>query len=220
MYTPLQNIPLKDLLKKPIMIDANIFMVGIENRHCDSNFSFNKIKELYIIPLLESFSNIIIHKMVYDELDNDCKNLIDQSENVSIVSEDDLYGKDPQYTTIFNKISGHERLRYSRNSSKDRGEVYSLAYAAFYEINFFSSKEIMVDQIAKEIEELQNITIITFDIILLRAWIYHNLENIPQKSINKALKSIYKRHCEDVIKRHKLPATFSGYILACQEYLQ
>lgn len=217
MYTPLKNLPLKELLGKSIMFDANILMVGIENRNSDLNCSFDNMKELYIIPLLNSFSNIIIHEKVYNELDDRCKKLIDEYQNVSIVYEDDLYGKDPQYTTIFNSIADHERLQYSRSDSKNRGEVYSLAYAAFHKINCFSSKEIMVDEIAKEIKELKNIQIITFDIIVLLALIYHNNNNIT--SYNRALKSVYKKYCEDVIKRHKLPTTLFEYLKVCKEYL-
>ena len=37
MISPLQRISLKQLLKQPIMFDANIFMVGIENSVSDPN---------------------------------------------------------------------------------------------------------------------------------------------------------------------------------------
>jgi len=30
MFTPLENTPLKELLDKPILFDANVFMVGIK----------------------------------------------------------------------------------------------------------------------------------------------------------------------------------------------
>lgn len=32
MITPLKRTPLHDLLNKPVLFDANIFMVGIEDR--------------------------------------------------------------------------------------------------------------------------------------------------------------------------------------------
>ena len=152
MNSPLERTPLKSLLKQPIMFDANIFMVGIKNRTSDPNCSFENMKKLYMIPVMESFQDIIIHEMVYWELDDEARTLIDSyvGKNVSIVSEGNLYGMDPQYTMIFNEISAHDRVMYNRGNSKDRGEVYSLAYAAYNKINFFSSKEIMVDQIASE----------------------------------------------------------------------
>jgi len=220
MISPLQRISLKQLLKQPIMFDANIFMVGIENRISDPNCSFNNMKTLYMIPLLESFQQIIMHEMVYKELDDDSRALVDsyKGKNVTIVSENNLYGKDPEYTTIFNKISRHEQVLYSRGNSKDRGEVYSLSYAAYNKINYFSSKEIMVDEIASDLDILKDIEIITFDIIVLLAYIYYMSRD--DNSNNKALKSIYKKYCEDVIKRHKLPTTLKEYFLASAEYLK
>lgn len=219
MYTPLKKISLKELCSKPIMFDANILMVGIEDRPRNPNCSFDNMKNLYMIPLFNCFENIILHEKVYNELDTECKQLVDtyKNQNVTIVSEADLYGKDPQYTTIFNNIANHDRVQYMRPNSKDCGEVFSLAYASFYGINYFSSKEIMVDDIAKDLKELEKIHIITFDIIVLLAFIYFNSNIITTN--NKALKSVYKRYCEDVIKRHKLPHTLSEYIKVSQDYL-
>lgn len=129
MITPLKKTALHDLLNKPILFDANIFMVGIS----------------------------------------------------------------------------------------DRGEVFSLAYAAYHNMNYFCSKEIMVDNVARELEELKDVDIITFDIILLQAYVYYAQRN--DNSNSKGLKSIYKKYCADVIKRHGLPATLGEYIKASQDYL-
>ena len=46
-----------------------------------------------------------------------------------------LYGTDPKYTTIFNNIARHELVKYERGRSKNRGEVFSLAYAAYHNMN-------------------------------------------------------------------------------------
>ena len=219
MYTSLKGISLKELHKKPIMLDANILMVGIEDRAKDPNCSFENMKNLYIIPLFACFSNILIHEKVYNELDAECRQLVDSytDHNITIVCEGDLYGVDPQYTTIFNNISKHDLVKYRRPSSKDCGEVFSLAYASYHGINYFSSKEIMVDNIAREIKELEDILIITFDIVVLNALLYYNSQGITTH--NKALKSIYKKYCEDVIKRHKLPSTLIEYLQQSKKYL-
>lgn len=219
MISPLKKISLANLCQKPIMFDANIFMIGINDRSSDPNCSFENIKSLFLIPVFESFSNIIIHEMVYNELDEITKAFVKKyiGKNVEIVDEGDLYGTDPQYTTIFNDISQHERVRYIRGNSKDRGEVYSLAYAAFYNINYFSSKEIMVDDIACDLAVLENIDIITFDVIVLLAYLYYMLKG--NTGNNKALKSAYKKYCEDVIKRHKLPGTLVEYVKASSQYI-
>lgn len=215
------NISLKKLCQQPVMFDANIFMVGIENRSSDPNCSFNNMKNLYLIPLFESFSQIYIHQMVYIELDDDSRTLVDSYKNKNVTIVDEIpgsYGTDPQYTTIFNNIANHKRVQYERGKSKDRGEVYSLAYAAYNGINYFSSKEIMVDVIAEDIDDLKNIEIITFDVIVLLSYIYYNSEGNNEH--NKALKSIYKRFCEDVIKRHKLPPTLVDYVRVSKDYLE
>lgn len=219
MYTPLEEVSLKDLCQRPIMFDANIFMIGIEEENSNPDCSFENMKENYLIPLFESFNEIIIHEMVYNELDPKRKTFVDsyKERNVKIVSEGELYGKDPQYTTIFNNIAEHERVRYGRGTSKDRGEVYSLAYAAFNKINYFSSKEIMVDDIAKDLDDLQDIQVITFDVIVVLAYVYYSLKD--DNTHNRALKAMYKRYCEDVIRRHKLPSTLKGYLEQCIQYI-
>ena len=202
MFTPLEKTALHDLLKKPILFDANIFMVGISDRISDKNCSFDNMKKLYIEPLFDSFSDIYIHEEVYNELDNESKSFVDSylGNNVTIVNENGLYGSDPVYTTIFNNISKHELVNYERGNSKDRGEVFSLAYAAYHNMNYFCSKEIMVDNVARELDDLKDIDIITFDIIVLQAYVYYAQRNDNTNS--KGLKSMYKKYCADVIKRH------------------
>lgn len=101
MITPLKKTALHDLLNKPILFDANIFMVGISERVSDQNCSFENMKQLYIKPLFESFTDIYIHEEVYKELDEDARAFVDmyKDKNVTIVKEYGLYGTDPQYTT-------------------------------------------------------------------------------------------------------------------------
>lgn len=219
MFTPLKKTALHDLLNEPILFDANIFMVGISERNSDKNSSFENMKKLYIEPLFESFKDIYIHNEVYKELDDKARNLVDgyKDRNITIVQADGLYGTDPVYTTIFNNIANHELVNYKMGSSKDRGEVYSLAYAAYHNMNYFCSKEIMVDNVARELAELKDVDIITFDVVLLQAYVYYAQRN--DNTHSKGLKSMYKKYCADVIKRHKLPATLSEYIRESQDYL-
>lgn len=219
MFTPLKKTALHDLLNKPVLFDANIFMVGISDRNSDKNSSFENMKKLYIEPLFESFKDIYIHNEVYKELDDKARNLVDgyKDRNITIVQADELYGTDPLYTTIFNNIANHELVNYKMGSSKDRGEVYSLAYAAYHNMNYFCSKEIMVDNVARELAELKDVDIITFDVVLLQAYVYYAQRN--DNTHSKGLKSMYKKYCADVIKRHKLPATLSEYIRESQDYL-
>lgn len=208
-----------DLLNKPILFDANIFMVGISDRISDKNCSFESMEQLYIRPLFESFTDIYIHNEVYRELDEDAKCFVDtyKGKNVTIVDESGLYGTDPRYTTIFNNIANHELVKYVRGYSKNRGEVYSLAYAAYHNMNYFCSKEIMVDNVARELEDLKDVDIITFDVILLVSFVYYAKQG--DKSHSKGLKAAYKKYCADVIRRHGLPGTFGEYIKASKALL-
>lgn len=219
MFTPLEKTPLKELLTKPVLFDANIFMVGIEERFSNRDYSFPRMTDVYIQPLFECFTDVSIHQEVYSELDDEAKAFVNQyiGKNVTIVDEDGLYGADPIYTTIFNQIASHELVNYTRGQSKNRGEVYSLAYAAYHNMNYFCSKEIMVDIVTHELKVLENIDVITFDVILLMAYVYY--ARIGDNTYTKALKSLYKKYCADVIKRHRLPPTLSGYIMECQNYL-
>lgn len=219
MVTPLMKTNLSSLFNQPIMFDANIFMVGIEDRAVDKFCSFDNIRVVYLDAILSCFKDIYIHQEVYNELDDECRSYLDNyvGKNITIVSEGDLYESDPKYNDIFNKIANHDLVRYVRGNSKDRGEVYSLAYAAYNGINYFSSREIMVDIVAQDIEELENVDILTFDVIILTAYYFHYKNGI--KDYNIALKSFYKKYCSDVIKRHKLPKTFSEYITEVQKYI-
>lgn len=65
MITPLKKTALHDLLNKPVLFDANIFMVGISDRVSDKNCSFENMKKLYIEPLFESLyskSNLFLYR--------------------------------------------------------------------------------------------------------------------------------------------------------------
>lgn len=163
MITPLKKTALHDLFHKPVLFDANIFMVGISDRISDKNCSFENMKKMFIQPLLESFTDVYIHEEVYRELDEESR------------------------------------------------------ITAYHNMNYFCSKEIMVDNVAHELEDLKDVDIITFDIILLSAYVYYAEKN--DNSNSKGLKSMYKKYCADVIKRHKLPSTLREYILANQDYL-
>lgn len=93
MFTPLKDTPLHELINRPVLFDANIFMVGISDRTSDKNCSFENMIQLYIKPLFESFTDIYIHEEVYKELDEDARNFVDsyKGKNVKIVTEGTLY---------------------------------------------------------------------------------------------------------------------------------
>ncbi len=220
MDTLLQKIPLHDLIAAPILFDTNIFMVGIEERNSKKEYSFENMRRLYLQPMMNMFDDIQIHEEVYKELDPDAKIFLDpylNSNTVKMVGEGGLYGKDPLYTSIFNKIAKHELVNYSRCQSKNRGEVYSLAYVAYHNLNYVCSRDIMVDNVVRELSTLCSVDVVTFDIIVLAAYVYY--ARLGDNTYSKGLKAIYKRHCKDVIRRHGIPSTLGEYVKACQDCL-
>ena len=68
MYTPLKKTALHDLLNKPILFDANIFMVGISERTSDKNCSFENIKRLYIKPLFSNSATYLSNVLLFQPL--------------------------------------------------------------------------------------------------------------------------------------------------------
>ena len=80
-----------------------------------------------------------------------------------IVGENGLHGIDPIYTTIFNKIADHELFNYRRGESLNRGDVYSLAYAALNGIPFLTIRDGAMIKVIQEITELNNLEVFGFE---------------------------------------------------------
>lgn len=180
--------------------EAFRFMVGIEDRLSDKYCSFEHIKSVLLIPLLESFQHILINRTVYDALDS--------------VDISGLYGRDPIYTDIYNKVDNHDLFRYKEKSKDHLGEISSLAYAAYIGISYFCSKDASVDLITQELALLKNVTVITMDSVFLCARLYHNQQG-SMAEYKLDLKSMYKKYCSDVIKRKQLPHTLNKYVEMC-----
>jgi len=194
----------------PIIIDACILMVGIEKQDTHKEYCFDKMKECYIKPLFEYFEKIKIHEMVWIELDDRRRDFISSyiSKNVEIVCENGMYGKDPLYTTIFNEIAEHELFNFRRGQSKNRGDVFSLAYAAYHKIPFFSTKDTAIIDVVQDISHLKNLEIIGFEYVLTLGYLF----NESSSELNKRLSSLYKSQCGPLIKRKLLPATFNKFL--------
>ena len=207
---------LGQIYKRPVLFDANIFMVGIENRSGDKYCSFEHIKSVLLIPLLESFEDILIDKAVYDELDRNSRDLVDGYSNTNVKIDDisALYGADPIYTDIYNNIDTHALFRNKEKSKDHLGEIRSLAYAAHKGISYFCSKDASVDLIAQELALLKGVTIITMDSIFLCARLYHEQKGSIEEH-KPHLKSMYKKYCSDVIRRKQLPQTLNKYVEMC-----
>lgn len=193
----------------PIIIDTCIFMVGIDKRHTDSNYSLERMREIWIDDILSYFEKILLHEVVYNELDSDTKKVIDEyiDKNVEIVSDKDLFNLDPEFMRIYDEIRNHELMYAPFSKTKNQGEIHSLAYACYYGIPYFSSRDSDACDVCNEIEELNNITIIGFEELLAIAY-----KTGTDKEKRKALKSLYKEICAPKIRQGSIPCTLIDFL--------
>ena len=205
---------LRESKASPVMLDACVLMVGINKQNSDYNYCFENMMRTHLKPLFDYFENIKIHEIVFSELDGARRDFIHEylDKNVEIVGEANLYGRDPVYTNIFNSIASHDLFNYKRGESRNKGDVYSLAYAAHHGIPFFSTRDGSIMRILEEISELKEVELIGFEYILTIAYLYGE----RSKDIYTTLKALYKYACLPAIKYGKIPPTFSEFLKALQ----
>ena len=193
----------------PIIIDTCIFMVGIEKRQTDPTYSLDNMKKNWMDDALSYFENIKLHEVVYKELDSDTKIVIDEhiSKNIEIVSDKDLFDKDPEFMRIFNEIHDHPLMYAPFSKTKNQGEVRSLAYACYYGIPYFSSKDSDACDVCNEIEDLKDIVVVGFETILGIAY-----KAGGNKEKRKALKALYKEFCALKIRQGVIPKTLTEFL--------
>ena len=193
----------------PIIIDTCIFMVGIEKRQTDPTYSLDNMKKNWMDDALSYFENIRLHEVVYKEVDSDTKIVIDEhiSKNIEIVSDKDLFDKDPEFMRIFNEIHDHPLMYAPFSKTKNQGEVRSLAYACYYGIPYFSSKDSDACDVCNEIEDLKDIVVVGFETILGIAY-----KAGGNKEKRKALKALYKEFCSPKIRQGVIPKTLAEFL--------
>ena len=193
----------------PIIIDTCIFMVGIEKRQTNPEYSLDNMKKNWMNDVLSYFENIKLHEVVYGELDSDTKKIIDEhvGKNVEIVSDKALFDSDPEFMRIFNEIHDHELMYAPFSKTKNQGEVRSLAYACYYGISYFSSKDSDACDVCNEIEDLKDIIVVGFETILGIAY-----KAGGNKEKRKALKALYKEFCSPKIRQGVIPKTLAEFL--------
>ena len=193
----------------PIIIDTCIFMVGIEKRQTDPTYSLDNMKKNWMDDALSYFENIRLHEVVYKELDSDTKIVIEEhiSKNIEIVSDKDLFDKEPEFMRIFNEIHDHPLMYAPFSKTKNQGEVRSLAYACYYGIPYFSSKDSDACDVCNEIEDLKDIVVVGFETILGIAY-----KAGGNKEKRKALKALYKEFCSPKIRQGVIPKTLAEFL--------
>lgn len=194
---------------KPIIIDTCIFMAGIDERNTKPEYSLENMKRIWMDDVLSYFENILLHEVVYNELDSDTRNVIDEhvGKNIKIVSDRDLFDADPEFMRIFNEIHNHELMYAPFSKTKNQGEVHSLAYACYYNIPFFSSKDSDACDVCNEIADLNKIKIVGFETIIGIAY-----KSGANKEKRKTLKALYKEFCGQKIRQGVIPKTLAEFM--------
>lgn len=195
---------------QPLMIDASVLLVGVDCQAGDERYSFENMKSTYMDSLFGYFDNVKIHETVYNELDDQRRQYVQTyvGRNVELVDENGLYGQDPQYTSIFNKIARHTLFNYVRGQSLNRGDVYTLAYAAYYGMPFITTRDGSIITVIEEVEELNGLNVLGFEYLLAIGY----LLNDGNKEFLRRCKSLYKSQCTPAIKRRLIPETFVQFL--------
>lgn len=198
---------IKDL---PLLLDASVLLCGADLEASDTNYCFDNMKQAYLEPVFNHFSKMLIHEEVWKELDESRKQFIQPliGQTVAIVREGGLYNSDPQYNTTFNKIRKHPIYNYNRGEAKNRGDVFTLVYAAHFKIPLISTRDGPMEIVVAEEKELQHVEIVGFEKFLTLGY----EANRTDADIRKRLKALYKRYCGPSIKKGLIPETLLMYI--------
>ncbi len=195
--------------KSKVIIDTCILMVGIEKRAVHPQYSLESMMRNWMDAVLSFFSDIILLRTVYEELDADTRTVVDAhiGKNITIVDDSILLRTEPEYSRIFEEIHTHPLMYAPYFKSKNQGEIHSLAYACFMGITYFSTRDTDACDVCHEIDELAQIEIVGFETMLAIAY---ELSESPDQ--RKALKSMYKEYCGPRIRQKAIPGTLLEFL--------
>lgn len=205
----------------PIIVDACVLMVGVGEN--DPLYSFERMREIYLVPLLEYFNSIYVHRVVLEELDEPRRNLVLSyvGQSVTIVDETPQDLANPLYIMAKDEIANHKLINYAEDPlhpgpQRNAGEVYSLAYATAHGIAYFSSRDFAAVTAAKTSINCRQVRIVGFETILTIAFLRHTQQKEVDpgrfKAYGKAIKALYKEFCHGCRLGKTLPATFKEYM--------
>jgi len=149
----------------PVLLDAN-FLISPDRTNLSTKFkpvSYSEYLANWIEPLTQRFSNLCVHEAVRDEIcmkaekealetlihKGFIKLVVDSSLSKSQRIMRNTVEKKIIHTGLFEYIPGF-------HSSKDKGEVKTLSYAAAKGIPLFSSKDQMALQVVLQAEKLHS----------------------------------------------------------------
>ncbi len=132
-----------------ITVDANFFIPPDRSKELRNlpAFSYEKFRDIWILPLINTFSNIAIHEAVYNEIFGAPRNLIDSllqptSRRLELLTDSALSELEKIIrNSIEMKIAPNTAYNPHINNKDDRGEVKSLAYIATKGLLYFCSHD-------------------------------------------------------------------------------
>lgn len=145
-----------------ITVDANFFIPPDRSRESSMirPFGFEKYRDSWIIPLINTFPYIAIHEAVYDEILGASRPLVDLYINSStprLILLKDLCLNDQERIlrdTMERKIAVNTSYNPSINNKDDRGEVKSLAYISTKGLLYFCSHDAGALTLIEKADEL------------------------------------------------------------------
>jgi hypothetical protein len=163
-----------------ITVDANFFIPPDRAKEASNikAFNFEKFKEIWITPLINTFPNIAIHEAVHSEILGAPLTFVDSllkepNRRLILLLDSELSAKEKILrNTIEEKIAPNTAYNPQLNNKDDRGEVKSLSYIATKGLLYFCSHDNdairLIDEADKLDTGLQDIYAIrTYEILYL-----------------------------------------------------
>lgn len=182
-----------------ISLDANFFIPPDRTDVFPQggSFKFDKFKEIWLEPLINTFPNLALHDAVYDELLASSKSFVDElleqsPPKIILLSNADLQGIEVIFrNTIEEKIAKHTMYNPSIDNSADKGEVKTLSYIATKNLLYFCSHDAralrLIDKATELETSLDSINAIrTYEVIY-----YLSKKAVPSPNLRPLYKYLY-----------------------------
>lgn len=194
------NPAFQSIIQNPdqiVFLDANFFIPPDRSRFEKIKpYSFDRFKEIWLIPLLSEFSGLSIHESVYDELvaekvrEYANEQLKAVPQKLRIYYDSELNSKEIALLNYYvAKISVYSQYDITRDNAKDRGEVRSLSFMAVKKFLYFAANDALPVRLINEADKLDT-GLDDMGIIQMYELIYYLYKT--EKYDNKQLRALYK----------------------------
>lgn len=148
---------------EPIIVDANIFIPPDRSRINGKvpAWKFESFRDIWMVPLLKTFSKIQMHEAVYNEVLGSSRMFVDAEmakipPTITMLRDIDLTVLERAYrNTIEPQIAKFTEYNPTLDNASDRGEVKSLSYMAAKKLIYFCSRDARALRLIEEAEQLE-----------------------------------------------------------------